>query len=194
MKKELDRSKASYKLDLIETANADPILSPYDFKVLVAYVAVMSWPSCRAWLSPTLAMSMTGLSHGQFWKSRAVLLGKNPADRAYLLEGRATQKTVSNYQLVNPWRDEARAHVEAMTGYHKEVARKKKEQKRANLSIHGVEGQEPACPSTIRSSVPPHCGVYTPLMITPRKKGVREEDIEGGTVVLLNQRRRGNAG
>ena len=66
MKAELDRSKASFKLDLVETANADPALNPADLKVLAAYVAVMAWPSCKAWLAAAQAMAMTGLSDRQF--------------------------------------------------------------------------------------------------------------------------------
>lgn len=190
MKKDLDRSKASFKLDLIETANADPMLSPYDFRLLAAYVAVMSWPACKAWLSPTLAMSMTGQSHGQFWKSRAVLLGQNPEGRAYLLEPRGSKSKASTYHVVNPWRDEAKAHIAAMTAYHKEAARKKKEKQRAKTSLHDMDGQETPCPSTSRSAVPPQRGDNTPLMITPRKREAAKKSERSAEVVNLSDRRR----
>lgn len=201
MKQELDRSKASFKLDVIETANADPMLTPADFKLLAAYVAVMDWPSHKTWLAESLAIAKTGLSHGQFWKSRSRLLGKNEERRAYLIAVRSNGK-VAAYKLVNPWRDEAREHIEAMTAYHREAARQKKAAKRAapslqqmegqsiKLSLHSVEGQTPPCPSRIWGPVPPENGAYYPSMITPNEKGVRGEGNPVSNVVPINSRRR----
>ena len=188
MKSELDRSKASFKLDLIETANADPMLMPADLKLLIAYISVMAWPSCKTWLAPSLGMAMTGLSHGQFWKSRALLQGRNEAKRAYLLAARNSGK-VARYSLVNPWRDEARAHVAAMTGYFQEADRQKKEQKRANRSLQNLEGREGGCPSKIWSPVPPKFGGYTPLMMTPRKRDAGDENRDGSNPELMNDNR-----
>lgn len=193
MKKELDKSKASFKLDLIETANADPMLSPADFKLLSAYVAVMAWPSHRTWLAASLAMAKTGLSHGQFWKSRARLLGDNAQKRAYLITARSGGK-VATYKLINPWRDAAIEHVDAMTAYHRETERQKKAGKRAasslqnmegqevGLSLHRMEGQQEPCPSRICSSVPPENSSYYPSIITPSKNGVRDEVSRGSPV------------
>lgn len=189
MKKELDKSKASFKLDLIETANADPLLSPSDFKVLAAYAAVMDWPSGRTWLAASLATAMTGVSDRQFRESRSVLRGKNAAGRAYLMPARKGGKIVA-YTLVNPWRDEAKAHIEALTDYHKEVARQKKARQRAELSLQILPGQELACPGKICRSVPAKSAAYTPLMITPRKKGSREEGSLGSNVVPIDIKRR----
>lgn len=189
MKKELDKSKASFKLDLIETANADPMVRPADFKVLAAYVALMKWPSCKTWLSTTLAMSMTGLSDRQFEKSRARLLGRNDERRAYLIPIMQVGK-VAAYMLINPWRDEARAHVDAKLAYHREVARQKKANQRASMSPNSVRGQERGCPRTLFGSVPELCSDNTPLVITPRKKGGREEGSQGSNVVPIDIKRR----
>lgn len=199
MKKEIDRSKASFKLDLLETANADPMVKPADLKVLSAYVAVMAWPSCKAWLATSQAMAMTGLSDRQFEMSRRRLLGENPAKRAYLVAVHHNRK-VSTYALINPWRDDAIAHVAAMHGYFKEVARQKKARQReaaslknsrgheANMSPKNLRGQEPACPRTFFGSVPENSSDNTPLMITPSKKGVREENSPGSNVVSFNRK------
>jgi len=199
MKKELDTNKASFKLDVIETANADPMLSPADFKLLAAYVAVMAWPSHKTWLAESLALAKTGLSSSQFWKSRSRLLGQNEENRAYLIAIRSNGK-VAAYKLINPWRDEARERIETMTGYHKEVARQKKAGKRAgsslqnmegqevDLSLHRMEGQKAPCPSRICSSVPPENNSYYPSVITPRKKGVREEGSLRSNVVPFNRK------
>src|SRR5690606_11312408 len=102
---------------------------------------------------------------------------------------------VAAYKLVNPWRDEAIERVDAMTAYHREVERQKKAGKRAapslqilegqssNLSLHIMEGQTAPCPSRICSSVPPENNSYYPSVITPRKKGVREEGSLNSNVV-----------
>ncbi|MBZ9919108.1 hypothetical protein LB517_10755 [Mesorhizobium sp. BR1-1-12] len=199
MKKELDSSKAAFKLDLIETVNADPMVSPSDLKVLAAYLAVMSWPQGRAWLASSLAMAMTGLSHGQFWKSRSRLLGNNDEKRAYLIPVRKGGK-VSTYQLINPWRDEALDMVAARLAHNREVQRQKKVALRAKSSVHRMEGleadlslqkvdgQEGGCPSRICSSVPPDFAPYSPLGITPREEGAVEKT-DGSNVVPFNKRR-----
>lgn len=189
MKTELDRSKASFKLDLLETANADPMVTPADFKVLAAYVAVMSWPSCRAWLATSLAMAMTSLSDRQFEKSRARLLGRNAETRAYLTPIRQGGK-IATYMLINPWRDEARAHIDAMLGYHREVARQKKARKRASVSPKNVRGQDEACPRKIFGPVPEKNSDNTPLLNPPTKKEGRGETPLGSNVVPLDGRRR----
>jgi hypothetical protein len=198
MKKELEKSKASFKLDLIETANADPMLSPADFKVLSAYASVLEWPSCRTWLASSLATSMTGLSDRQFRDSRACLLGKNAAKRAYLVPIRQSGK-VTKYQLFNPWRDEALAHIKAKTDYAREVARQKKEAQRAAVSRQNVPGQESdlsrrnlpgqnvGCPGKICRSVPAKFAAYTPLLNPPRIIGREEPDL--GSNVLPFERR-----
>lgn len=200
MKKELEKSKASYKLDLIETANADPMLSPADFKLLAAYVAVMAWPSHKTWLAASLAMAKTGLSHGQFWKSRARLLGDNAEKRAYLIAVRSGGK-VATYKLINPWRDEAIEHIDAMTAYYREIERQKKAGQRASsiqnmegqegdLSLHRMEGQKRPCPSKICSSVPPENSSYYPSVITPSKNGVRDDGSLSSNVVPFNHPRK----
>ncbi|TGT36202.1 hypothetical protein [Mesorhizobium sp. M8A.F.Ca.ET.165.01.1.1] len=187
MKEELDRSKASFKLDLIETANIDPTLTPADFKVLAAYVAVMAWPSCKTWLASTRAQALTGLGDRQFRTSRARLLGKNDAGRAYLTPAKAGGK-VSTYRLINPWRDDARLHADARTSHLKEIERQKKAAKRADLSLQNLPGQNSACPGKICRSVPAKSAAYSPSMITPREEGAGEDNA-GSNVLPFNKRK-----
>lgn len=200
MKADFDKSKASFKLDLMETANADPMVSPADFKVLCAYAAVMKWPSGRTWLAASLAQAMTGLSERQFRSSRACLLGKNEARRAYLVPALRAGE-VAAYRLINPWRDGARKHIEAMTAYHKEVERQKKASQRSALSrknLHGQEadlslqdlpGQNESCPGKICRSVPAKFAAYTPKVITPKNMSRNETGL-GSSVVPFNINRR----
>jgi hypothetical protein len=188
MKKELDKSKASFKLDLIETANADPILSGSDLKLLVAYASVMKWPSCRTWLAASLAQAMTGLSERQFRSSRACLLGKNDFKRAYLLPATRSGE-VAAYRLINPWRDEARQYVEAMTAYHREVERQKKAAQRSALSRQNLPGQNTPCPGKICRSVPAKFAAYTPKVITPKNIGREETDLGTNVLSFTNPRK-----
>lgn len=199
MKKELDRSKASFKLDLIETANADPVVTASDLKLLAAYVAVMAWPSHKTWLVESLATAKTGLSHGQFWKSRARLLGKNEEKRAYLIAIRQGGK-VATYKLINPWRDEAMELIDAKLAYNREVERQRKAAKRAkssvqnlegqkaDLSLQNLDGQNHPCPSRIWSFVPPKNGGNNPSVSTPRILSREETDL-GAKVLPFNPRK-----
>lgn len=201
MKTELHPLKSTFKLDLIETANADPMLSPADLKVLVAYVSVMEWPSCRTWLATPLAMAMTGLSERQFRSSRSNLRGKNEAGRAYLTPARRGGKVVA-YSLVNPWRDDALAHIEAMTGYYREAARQKKAAQRsvasrqnlpgqqADLSLQILPGQDGGCPGKICRSVPAKSAAYNPVTYSQKEELRRGEIPLGSNVVPLDGRRR----
>lgn len=192
MKKDLDRSKASFTLDLIETANADPVVSPADFELLSAYVTVMAWPSCKAWLVEPLGRAKTGLSHGQFWKSRNRLLGDNEEKRAYLIAVRHGGK-VSTYKLINLWRDEARTLIDAKLGHHREVARQRKESKRAAPSLQNLEGQKPVCPSrkwrdkTTLSLQ--KMGPITPQLFPQERKEAGEDIERASNVVPLNLRK-----
>jgi len=185
VKKELESSKASFKLDIIETANADPMVSPADLKVLVAFISVMEWPSCKAWLASTLGQAKTGLSDRQFRESRDRLSGKNDAKRAYLLAARKARR-VSTFVLVNPWRDEALDHIEAMLGHKREVERQRKATKRAALSRQNVPGQNGPVPAEFaglsRQNLPPS----TPYGEPQEKRVDREEDHLGGNVVPFN--------
>jgi hypothetical protein len=199
VKKELEKSKASFKLDLIETANADPMVTASDFKLLAAYIAVMAWPSHKTWLVESLATAKTGLSHGQYWKSRARLLGKNEEKRAYLIAVRQGGK-VAAYKLINPWRDEAIELVDAKLAYHREVERQRKATKRAaaplqkmegqktDVSLQNLDGQSHPCPSRIWSSVPPENGDKYPSVSTPKNIGREETDLRSN-VLPFNPRR-----
>ncbi|KQZ25832.1 hypothetical protein ASD50_20630 [Mesorhizobium sp. Root552] len=196
MKRELDRSKASFKLDLMETANADPMVTGADLKLLSAFVSVMEWPSCRAWLSPVLARAKTGLSERQYWTSRARLAGDNKAKRPYLIPAKGGQ-AVASFKLINPWREEAIEHVIAMTAYHKESerqrkakARKKKSaSKSEDLSLQSVQGHEPGCPCRICSSVPAEFADKYPSCSTPKIMGRDGADL-GVNVVPFNNPRK----
>lgn len=201
MKAKLDKSKASYKLDLIETANADPMVTAADLKLLAAYASVMEWPSCKAWLSVTLARAKTGLSERQYWTSRARLSGKsrnkNKPCRQYLIHAHGAE-SVTEFKLINPWRDEAIDHVAAMTAHfqaaerHRKATRraKKTAQEAAELSLYSMQGHEPSCPCTQCSPVPALSAGKYPSDSTPMKKGSREEEPLGSNVVLFNGERK----
>lgn len=186
MKKDLDTKKASFKLDLIETANVDPVIRPADFKLLAAYVAVLEWPSSQCELAMTLAMAKTGLSDRQIEKSRARLLGRNEEGRAYLCPVRRTSNS-ARYMLVNPWRDEARERTIAMLRYHQDAERQKKSKKRASMSPNFVRGQNGPVPEFCSVMSPNSVRVSTPIS-TPTRKGVRGEVSLNSNVVPFNRK------
>jgi hypothetical protein len=196
MTKDHDRSKASFKLDLIKTANADPSLKPADFKLLVAYAEVMEWPSGRTWLATSLALALTGLSERQFRTSRDRLRGQD-GGRRYLDVARRGGR-IAAYRLINPWLDDAKAHIEAMVEYHKGVERSRKAMSRmkkpasqsSDLSRQILPGQNPDCPGRICRPVPAEFAAYNPTRITPRKKGGREESPLGPNVVPFISKRK----
>lgn len=189
MKRELDKTKASYKLDLIETANVDPVIKPADFKLLAAYVAVMEWPSCHAELAMTLAMAKTGLSDRQIELSKKRLLGKNEEGRAYLSPVRR-RSNLARYMLVNPWRDDARDLTIAMLGHHQEVERQRKAKKRGLLSPQKSSGDKMSLSPENSSVMSPEnsSGKY-PYEYPKEEKGRGETDL-GSNVVPFNNPRK----
>jgi hypothetical protein len=151
-----DRSKASFKLDLLETVNADPVLEPSDLKLVAAYTAVMSWPKREAWLSASRVRAMTGLSDRQVRISRARLAGENSANRSYLRKLRQHGSTTI-FAIDNPWLEDSRQHVAAMTDHFRDLEREKKALTRS-LS-------KAAVPATI-------AGTEDPLSLSPGDRDV----------------------
>ncbi len=181
-----DKTKASFKLDLIETAAADPVIGASDLRLLIAYASVIEWPSGRTWLAWSLASAKTGLSERQFRQSRDGLRGNNEAKRAYLRPARRGGEVVA-YTLVNPWMDESRAHVQAMLKYHRAVAAEKKANQRLKMSRQNLQGQEEACPGKICRSVPAKSAAYYPSVV-PQEDENGREDISGSNVLPFNRR------
>ena len=124
-----DARKASFKLDLIETANADPVLEASDLKLIAAYASVMTWPKREAWLSGSRARAMTGLSERQVSKSRARLVGKNVAKHAYLHEVRRNGLTTV-FRIDNPFREKILIHISQKTEYLRERQRDRQVERR----------------------------------------------------------------
>jgi hypothetical protein len=122
-----DASKASFKLDLIETVNADPkVKQPSDLKLLAAYCSVMGWPKRRAWLSTSRARAMTGLAESQVSTSR-----KRLQEQGYLKED-GTERGTKAFILENPRRDDIRQHI-AITTEH---LRDKQAERQATRRAH----------------------------------------------------------
>ncbi|ESZ17550.1 hypothetical protein NKI32_19850 [Mesorhizobium sp. M0761] len=195
MKKELDTSKASFKLDLIETANADPVMTAADLKLLAAYMSVMEWPSGKAWLSITLGCAKTGLSERQYWTSRTRLAGKNEAKRPYMIAAGGSG-TVDAFKLINPWRDEAIEHVAAMTAFHRERLRQQKAKSRlkkitsqtSDVSLQPLQGHNPGCHCKICSPVTATIADKYPSDSTPRKEGAGKNN-PGSNVLPFGKRK-----
>ncbi|MCO6386219.1 hypothetical protein [Aliihoeflea sp. 40Bstr573] len=122
-------SKASFKLDLIETVNADPMMEPSDLKLIAAYAALMQWPKREAWLSTSRARAMTGLSERAVTDSRRRLSGKNEMNRVYLKPVRKSGLT-QVFRIENPWREDCRQHVAIRTEHFRESQAERQAERR----------------------------------------------------------------
>lgn len=166
-------SKASFKLDLIETVNADPAMEASDVKLIAAYAAVMGWPKREAWLSSSRARAMTGLSERQVSNSRSRLAGQNKARRTYLSEIRKDGLTTV-FRIENPWREDCRQHVAIMTEQFREGQKERQAERRRVVRVPAtVADTETDCPRNECSNVPAtvagNIPSYTPQDIALKK-------------------------
>lgn len=146
-----NRSKASFKLDLIETVAADPAMQPSDLALVVAYVAMMQWPSREAWLSTSRARAASGLSERQVNNSRARL-----QERGYF-EPVRMQGTTKIYRIANPHRADIRQHV-AITTEHLKAEQNERQSVRRRLwkarHANSAETEEPLSQSPGECDIP----------------------------------------
>lgn len=181
-----DRSKGGFKLTLIETANADPLLNGSDLQVLVAYCSLMSWPKREVWLSSTLARAKTGgLTDNTIAASRQKLQGidrdadKQPGARgkpyrAYLsLVRHDGPKSI--YRVDNPWLEEARDHVrEATQLYRERQAERQAERRRVDRVTSKIEGTDmPLSPQELGGTSPQNLMAISPHH-TPQDIAMKE--------------------
>ncbi|BCH22079.1 hypothetical protein [Mesorhizobium sp. L-8-3] len=118
-------AKGSFKLDLIETVNADPQMKPADLAVIVAYLGKLQWPKRLAWLSASHARALTGLSERQINLSRTRLM-----DRKYLVS-KGLQGTSRLFEIQNPRLAEMRMHVQETTDHYREAVKERQASRRA---------------------------------------------------------------
>ena len=117
-------SKASFKLDLIETVNADPMMKPSDLALVAAHLTFMTWPDRLSWLSMSRARAATGMSERQIGYSR-----RRIAKRGYLkfVERRGT---TSVFQIENTRTEDMRHHVALLTGNFREKQKNRQAERR----------------------------------------------------------------
>jgi hypothetical protein len=170
-----DRNKASFKLDLIETVNADPLMKASDLKLIVAYSAMMQWPKREAWLSTSRARAMTGLSERQVISSRNRLTGGNDLKRKYLTElRRLGQSTV--FRIENPWREDSRQHVAIETERHRERQAERQADRRRHaraVSANIADTEEAMSHSPSECDVPANIAGNIPSY-TPQNIALKE--------------------
>lgn len=157
---EIDRAKGAFKLDLIETVAADPLLEGSDVEMIVAYASVMSWPKREAWLSISRARAKTGLSERQISKCRLRLSGvarkgEDKAYRPYLVALRQEGLTTI-YRVDNPWLENSREHVAMATDFYREKQseRQKERRRTKHVPAKNADTQEPMSHSHGVGNVP----------------------------------------
>lgn len=166
-----DKSKASFKLDLVETVNADPVMQPTDLSLLVAYLSMMSWPTCKSWLSTSRARAMTSLSERQIVTSRQRL-----QERGYMIEEGTIQGTSKLFRITNPRRDDMRQHVAIMTDdYREKQATRQAERRRRSRPVpaNSAETEEAMSQSPGECDVSANSAGYYPSY-TPQDLALKE--------------------
>lgn len=172
-----EASKASFKLTLIETIAADPLLQPSDLSLTVAYLAFLTWPARKVWLTTTAARARTGLSERQIATSRARLL-----DRKYLVDTETKKGFSQVFRVENPRADEMRDHVALMVEHlREEMAFKQADRRRlATLSPQKLQRQKGEChpqnAGDVSAAIAEEFPSYTPQDIAMKE----EEPFEGG--------------
>lgn len=119
-----DASKASFKLNLIETVDADPLMQPSDLKLLCAYLAKLNWPNRRTWLSISHARARTNLSERQVIASRARL-----CERGYLIEV-GTEGSTKIFRAENPRHQDMMQHIAIMTAHYRDAQKQRQAERR----------------------------------------------------------------
>lgn len=134
-----NRSKASFKLDLIETVNADPKMRPRHLALIAAYLGVMQWPRRRAWLSTSRARAMTGLAESQISPCR-----KDLVDRGYLKPD-GLYRGASAFVVENPHCEDIRQHVAVTVEWLRErqADRQAKRRQAQPVTPYSGETEEP---------------------------------------------------
>lgn len=133
---EKDTAKGAFKLDLIETVNADPMMQPSDLAVIVAHLSFLEWPDRSGWLSTSMARAKTGLSERQIILSRRRL-----ADRGYMIEvGRKGVTKVFRFE--NPRSQDMRDHVEILTGVLRESQKDRQTERRRLARVVSAKNAE----------------------------------------------------
>ncbi|RWE11559.1 MAG: hypothetical protein EOS61_15630 [Mesorhizobium sp.] len=169
----VEASKASFKLTLIETVAADPLLQPSDLSLTVAYLAFLTWPARKVWLTTTAARARTGLSERQIATSRARLL-----DRKYLVDTETKKGFSQVFRVDNPRAEEMRDHVVYTVENLKEQMAARQADRRRLARIVPAEIAETdetmshapsACdvPAAIAEEIPPY---------TPQDMAMKEEE------------------
>jgi hypothetical protein len=116
---------ATWKFQLLETVNADPMTDPYCVAVLLAYLHFCGSEARTAWMSETELMVRTGVQPRTLRRAKARLLKLK-----YLVPVRTNQKGIVVYLIDNPRYELVTDHVVIARETMKEREAAKKEQER----------------------------------------------------------------
>jgi hypothetical protein len=167
------KSKASFKLSLIETVAADPKLQPSDLSLIVAYLAFLTWPARTAYLTTTAARARTGLSERQISTSRDRLLGRD-----YLVDTETKKRASQVFRIENPRADEIIDHIAYTVEFLKEqMAARQADRRRRDRVVPAeiAETEEPMSHASSECDVPAAIAGNNPSY-TPQDKAMKEEE------------------
>jgi len=158
-----DNTKASFKLNVIEAANADlklhlPIQGKAGkksgmagmsaFKVLCARLSQLDWPSKQSCMSRAIISGKTGrMSQSTIGQADQRLIAAG-----YLIKTTETYKNVPVYRVANPRPDDVKASIKETTEYNLEQEAERKQEWRDRQARHAnvppsVSGTPISCPT-----------------------------------------------
>ena len=169
--KAANSSKASFKLDMIETVNADPQMQPSDLALVAAHLCVMKWPKRTAWLSISQARARTGLSERQIINSRARII-----QRGYFKRPKS-DTTGRIFTMENPRREAMRMHVDEAASHLKVIQAERQAERRRiakAVSANSAGTEDALSQSPSDCDVPANSAGYYPY--TPQEEALEKED------------------
>jgi len=159
VQKKKDTSFATWKFDIENTLNADPLADGECLKIMRAYLDWMGTPDARPYLSLTSLRVLTGLADNTIGNRRRLLV-----KLGYFEESGKTSTGATRYRIVNARKNLVLDHQTVMREKLLEMEAEKKavgRSKRATLSPSRYEGQNGEMPLTACGDRPsPHEGNY----------------------------------
>lgn len=159
VQKKKDPSFATWKFDIENTLNADPLADGECLKIMRAYLDWMGTPDARPYLSLTSLRVLTGLADNTIGNRRRLLV-----KLGYFEESGKTSTGAVRYRIVNARKNLVLDHQTVLREKLLEMEAEKKavgRARRATLSPSRHEGQNSKMPLTACGDSPsPHEGNY----------------------------------
>lgn len=182
------KSLTSWKLDLLETVNADPMTTPTDLAIVEAYLHFVRAKSRTAYLSALSLRVRTGIASAETVTARRKVLVK----LGYFVPNGRTKTGIEVYQIVNARQNIVLDHVTIASEKLREMDAERKKAFREKRRIAG--DVPPKSVGTRSANVPPKseitngaCPTKNPQDVPPI---IEDKHLEGTPIGSLGTERR----